>query len=83
MVFKLIGNATQDLVETERRMADQDCNQLDTQEDIRLASLSIGHGDPILTGNEFEFSIIVRAKVQVKNPLLCAEMVPYSARSII
>lgn len=79
MVFYLIGNATQDLVERERRVADQDCNQLDTQEDIRLASLSIGHGDLRLDGNEFEFSIIVSAKVQVQNPLLCAEMVPYAA----
>jgi hypothetical protein len=77
-VFILIGSATK-ISLRERRVADQECNQLDTQEDIRLASLAIGHGGLRLDGNEFEFSIIVTAKVQVQNPLLCAEMVPYAA----
>jgi hypothetical protein len=44
--------------------------------------MTIGHGEPRVAGGEFEYSIVVTAKIQSENEMLCAELVPYAASYI-
>jgi|HubBroStandDraft_5_1064220.scaffolds.fasta_scaffold36640_2 hypothetical protein len=60
-------------------MTEESCESLNRFGPIRFISMTIGHSEPRIEEGEFEYTILVTAKVQSESEMLCAELVPYAA----